>query len=535
MKDTAANNVMEEPLIKLKKGPLITVTLTILLTYVFDLFVGSVTGVATPSIIAELGGMHFYALTITTFMLGGSIGRIVSGKLGDLYGRKLILQIALLSFAISSILCGLSNSIMMLVIFKALLGTAGGFLYTTCYAMIADFYGPTKRVKVLGYLASMIGVCYILGPLVGGYIVDTLSWRWLYIIPAPFLLLSSLLIHKTLPSVKKTVKVTIDYTGILLLCTAVVPFLLVLTWGGTKYSWGSPIMIVFYLISILSLIAFVYVERKAVEPLLPLSLLKNRSFLLPTFCYAIACYGVVIYVSYIPLYGQAVKGMSASASGSLITPLMIFTIISTQVTSMIIAKTGRYKTMLLFLFVWTSIIMYLISGFNENSSLPYLYSVLCMVGVSMGAFNVIFVTYLQNHLPHKQVGVATGALYFFGNIAGVIALSIAGLIMNTMWQIDKYMPQRLKEELPDSGINLMSSTQTLTNKQAAAELRSQLPSELHGVFDSTILEMKAVLVQIFDYVYLINAGLSILAVFVIAIFFKEKKVRKQKIEAEESV
>ncbi|MEW9674080.1 MFS transporter [Ammoniphilus sp. 3BR4] len=527
MKSENVVEPIEVPVVQLERKPLYWATVTILLTFFLDLFAGSIHGVATPSIIATLGGMQFYALTITTFMLGGSIGRVISGKLGDLYGRKKIYLFSLALFSIANIMSGVAQSITQLIIYKAILGIAGGFLFATCYAMVADLYTPKARVKILGYLASVIGVCYIVGPLLGGYIVDMFSWRWLYLGPVPLLIICFLAINRLLPTVKQNVKVKIDYLGILFLCGTTIPFLLALTWGGSTHPWGSTIIIGLSAISILSLCLFILVEKRASDPLLPLSILTNRYFILPTVSYCLAAFSSIMYLTYVPLFGQAVKGMSATASGSLLTPLMIALIISTQATSWIISKTGRYKAVMLFLFAWAGVMLFLVSGFNENTNLPYMYTVLCMIGISMGGFNVVFMSYLQNHLPHRQVGAATGGMVFFGNITTVISLSIAGVITNINWQVDRYLPSQLKESLSESGLSLMSSFQGLTNKVAAAQTKSQLPQELQSLFDGTILEMKHVMVQIFESMFLLSTLSCILAFLFIVLFLKEKSASNQ--------
>lgn len=522
--------IPDSPSIVLEKKTLIIVTSTVLVTFFLNLLAGAVHGVATPSIMAEFGEIKYYALTITTFMLGGSLGRVISGKLGDMYGRRNIYLLSILLFALGNLLTGLAPTIGMLIFFKAILGLGAGFLFATCFTVIADLYSPQTRVRVLGILASMIGVSYIVGPLVGGYIVDTLSWRWLYGSTVPLLAIILFAVYKLLPNMKPAVQTKLDYLGILLICTTSVPFMLALTWGGSTYPWISPIIIILFLISIISLILFIIVERKAEDPLLPVNVITNRYFIIPTFLYALATYQSVIYLTYIPLYGQAVLDLSAVASGSLITPLMIVLIFATQLIGIVLSKTLRYKAAMLFLFVWMGLAMFLIAGFDKNTSIWYVYGVLSLIGISMGGFNVVMVSYMQNRLPHSVVGVSTGALYFFGNLTNVIALSVAGAIMNTTWKIDKYMTPNLQQELTPEGLALLSSTEGLTNRTSVEEVRESLSTTLQGVFDSTIIAMKDLLVQVFEYMYLLNVGLSILGLIIVFIFVKENRVKEVKVE-----
>ncbi|MEH7276779.1 MFS transporter [Neobacillus vireti] len=535
MKNENVNVPIEKPIIHLEKKPLLIVTITVLMTFYFDIFVGSIHGVSTPSIIADLGGMQFYAMTITTYMLGGSIGRVISGKLGDLYGRKRIYLISLAVFAFGLILTGSAHSISVLIAYKLVLGIAGGFLFATVFAVIADLYVSVTRVKILGYLSAMLGVTYITGPLLGGFIVDTIGWRWLYYFPLPFMLIVFFVVNHYMPTVKREVKVRIDYAGIFLLCTAAIPFLLAFSWGGFKFSWGSGTMIALYLISFVSIILFIQVERKAAEPILPLSLLRNRYFLIPVIGHSLGAVVVITYLTYVPLFGQAVKGMSAAVSGSLITALMTVHIISTLILSKIIRKTGKYRMVIALIFLFDAAMMYLVSGFNDNTNIVYIYTIIGLMGVNSGAINVVFVAYLQNHLPHNVVGTATGAEYFFTNLATVVSLSITGLIMNLNWQVGKYLPAELKGALSEAEIGVMSSTQALTNKTAAAEIRSGLSPELQQTFDSVIVNMKDIMVHIFHTMFLLNVVVLIIGAIFLALFMKSKKEQQAGKETQEVV
>src|SRR2546427_2049286 len=303
----------------------------------------TIVSTALPTIVGDLGGIQHLSWVVTAYLLAATISGPLYGKLGDLYGRKIVLQTAIALFLIGSALCGLSQNMTELIAFRALQGLGGGGLIVSTLAIVGDVVQPRERGKYQGFFGAVFGVSTIIGPLLGGFFVDNLSWRWIFYVNLPIGVLAFVVIGAVFHAGTERSKHAIDYLGAALLATGLAAIVLYTSLGGTTYSWSSPGMVALITLGPLSLVAFAFVESRASEPILPLALFRNRVFTVTSavgFIIGLALFGAV---TYLPLYLQLVKGKSPTVSGLLITPMMAGLLITSIGSGQLISRYGRYR------------------------------------------------------------------------------------------------------------------------------------------------------------------------------------------------
>jgi EmrB/QacA subfamily drug resistance transporter len=388
----------------------------------------TIVSTALPTIVGDLGGVSHLSWVVTAYLLASTIVAPLYGKLGDLYGRKLVLQVAIVLFLIGSALCGIAQNMPELIAFRALQGLGGGGLMVTTTATIGDLVPPRDRGRYQGYFGGVFGVSTVVGPLIGGFFVDHLSWRWIFYINLPIGGIALAVIAIAFHARPERVKHSIDYLGAALLAGGLSAVVLFTSLGGTTYAWGSTQMLVLAVLGVVLLVGFVFAEMRAAEPILPMTLFKNRTFSVTSaigFIVGVSLFGSI---TYLPLYLQIVKGYTATGSGLLLTPMMGGVLLTSIASGNIISRTGRYRPFPIMGTAIGAVAIFLLSRLAVSTPIWLAAIYLFVLGLGLGMVMQVLVLAAQNAVPYKLLGVATSGSTLFRQIGGSIGVSIFGAI-----------------------------------------------------------------------------------------------------------
>jgi EmrB/QacA subfamily drug resistance transporter len=409
----------------------------------------TIVSTAMPRIVAQLKGLELYAWVTTVYLLTSTVMVPIWGKLGDLYGRKVILMWGVGIFVLGSALCGMAGEfgrlpvlgagMPQLIVFRGLQGIGGGALFTSAFAVIADLYPPRERGRMSGYFGGVFALASIVGPVIGGFFTEhgTVSlggltiagWRWVFYVNLPLSLLALFMIATKAPGLKAGKGGRIDVLGALLVVTAFVPLLLALSWGGHQYAWGSAPILGLLAATFISLAAFVAVELRAPEPILPLDLFRNRVFTFANsaaFVVSMAFFGVI---TFLPLYLQLGLGISATASGMAMLPMMFGLILSSTISGRLATRFGRYKPMMLFGGLAMLVGLFLMTRLGPDTSVGGVAWRVFVLGLGLGPAQGLFAVAVQNAAPAGRLGVVTSASQFFRQIGSTVGTAIFGAVM----------------------------------------------------------------------------------------------------------
>jgi EmrB/QacA subfamily drug resistance transporter len=388
----------------------------------------TIVSTALPTIVGDLGGISKLSWVVTAYLLASTVSGPVYGKLGDQYGRKVVLQSAIVIFLVGSALCGISQNMTELIVFRGLQGLGGGGLFVTTIAVVGDIIAPRDRGRYQGFFGAVFGVSTVVGPLLGGFFVDNLSWRWIFYVNVPIGLIALAVIAAAFQAPRDHVPHTIDYLGAVLLAGGLSAIVLYTSLGGTTYSWGSPWMIALIVAGFALLAAFVFAEARAAEPILPLELFRNRVFSVTSaigFIIGLALFGAV---TYLPLYLQDVKGHSPTTSGLLITPMMAGLLITSIGSGQLISRFGRYKPFPIAGTAIMAIGLGLLSRLQVGTSTLTAGLYMLVLGLGLGLVIQVLVLAAQNAVDYKYLGVASSGSTLFRQIGGSIGVAIFGAI-----------------------------------------------------------------------------------------------------------
>lgn len=382
---------------------------------------------ALPTIVGELGGLDHLSWVVTSYMLATTVSTPLYGKLGDLYGRKRLFQCAIVIFVLGSVLCGLAQSMGQLIAFRALQGLGSGGLMVLAQAVVGDIVSPRERGRYQGYFVAVFGVSSIVGPVVGGFLTDQASWRWVFYVNVPVGIVALVVTSAVLP-VGARRHARLDLRGAVLLSGGVTALVLLTTWGGTEHEWGSPIIVGLGVAAGALLAAFIAAERRATEPLLPLRLFGNRTFSVASSVSLVIGFAMFGTLSFLPMFLQLVTNASATNSGLLLLPLMGGLLLASTVSGQIVSRTGRYKAIPVTGTLVATVGMALLSTMGEDTPRVVSAAYMAMLGIGMGLVMQVLIVATQNAVPQRDLGVATASVNFFRSIGGSIGVAVFGTV-----------------------------------------------------------------------------------------------------------
>ncbi len=390
----------------------------------------TIVSTALPTIVNDLGGLSHLSWVVTAYMLASTATTQVWGKLGDQYGRKYLFLGAIVIFLIGSALCGQSRNMGELIAFRALQGIGGGGLMVLTQAIIGDVVPPRERGKYQGAFGAVFGVASVAGPLLGGFFVDNLSWRWVFYVNLPIGAIALVEIAVVLPASGGRQQHKIDYLGATTLAGFATAVVLATSWGGTTYPWSSPLIIGLFAVSVLLLIAWYVSARTAAEPVLPLRLFRNPVFSVSAAIGLAAGFAMFGALSYLPLFLQVVHGVSATISGVYLLPMVVGMLVTSIASGQLIARTGRYKVYPIVGSAVLAAAMFLLSRLDEYTSILLMNLYFFILGFSLGLIIQVLVIAVQNTTDYTDLGAATSGVTFFRTIGGSFGVSVFGAIFS---------------------------------------------------------------------------------------------------------
>jgi EmrB/QacA subfamily drug resistance transporter len=529
--DTAAARARPLSYQALPRRALILTVGGLMLTLLLAALDQTIVGTAMPRIIADLHGFEQYAWVTTAYLLTSTAVVPISGKLSDMYGRKLFLCGSTAGFVLTSALCGLSQDMNQLIVFRGLQGVAGGVLTSTIFTVISQIFPPAERARFQGLFSGMFGLASIIGPLVGGYLTDNLSWRWVFYVNLPIGILALFVLLRSFPNIKPVARArNIDFLGSGLLVLGVVPLLLALSWGGNSYAWDSPIIVGLFVLSAVVLVVFGLVESRAIEPIIPLGLFKNSIVSVSIVAMVLMAMGMFGTILFIPLYIQGVIGANATQSGTVLMPMMMTMIGSSVIAGQIIGRTGRYKLPGLFGMTVTAIGLYLLSQMGADADYLTVTRNMIIVGLGMGPTMPVFTLAAQNAVKVSQLGVVTSLTQFARSMGSTIGVAIFGSILTSQFTpaFHAALSAEVVNGVPQAILSRFDNPQLLISPEVAATLRDQVlavGTEGGRLYEALYAAIRTGLVVALHDVFMVGAALSVLGIIAV-LFLKEIPLRK---------
>jgi EmrB/QacA subfamily drug resistance transporter len=484
--------------------------LEILFAVLLGLFLGAldqtIVGPALPTVVTQLAGNDYYVWAVTIYLLTSTISVPFWGKLSDLYGRKPIFMLGIGIFLVGSALSGLSQNMTMLIAFRGLQGIGAGSLFPVALAVIGDLFTPAERGKYQGLFGAVFGIAFIVGPLVGGFLTEQISWHWIFYVNIPIGLVSLFFIYRLLPTVKNPRATrNFDLIGGSIF-TVAISFLLVGLTNKQFGEWTDQTVGGFIVVGLIGVVLFVLAEARAKEPIVPLNLFRIRTYtssMISTFFASFAFFGAIIFL---PRWFQIVHGFSPTNSGLAALPLMVGLIFSSIGSGLIVARTGRYKWLLVGAIVLMGVSTALMTQLTATTPLEVVWFWMFLAGLGVGPTFSVFTIVVQNAVPFHELGVATSNLTFFRQIGGTVALAIVGTIFGTTFK-EQLGPQLAAAGVPGQvvqGFNQASSSGALDFNQLTgvgdlgASILASVPEQARAFIEPFISNIVAGIHQAFS-------------------------------------
>ncbi len=433
----------------------------------------TIVSTAMPRIIADLGGLSYYSWVFTAYLLTSTAAVPIFGKLSDVYGRKPFYMAGIVLFLAASALCGLASNMPQLVLFRAIQGVGGGVMMANAFAIIGDVFPPAERGKWQGLTSAMFGFASVVGPTLGGYLTDSFSWRWVFYVNLPVGVVALFVLWFTLPWKRRFgVRHTIDYLGVATLVAGVVPLLLAFVWVDDQFAWFAPQFFGLLIASVALLTAFVLVERRAAEPILPPHLFKNRTFVsgaIIMFFSGMAMFGATVYM---PLFMVTVRNASATRAGLTVIPMTLSIVVASVISGQIVSRTGRYRYLIIGGATAMMAGTFLLATLGVNTQTAVIYLFMIPVGAGVGLSMPIITIVVQNALPYRVLGTVTSATQFFRSIGSTIGVAIFGSILTTRLasEIPNRLPGEVRTALPAASLKTVQDPKVLLSPVGGDQL-----------------------------------------------------------------
>jgi EmrB/QacA subfamily drug resistance transporter len=402
----------------------------LLLALIVAMLDQTVVSTALPRIVGTLHGVTHLSWVVTAYVLASTVTTPLYGKLGDLYGRKRWLMIALVIFLAGSALSGLSHTMDQLIAFRAVQGLGAGGLMVGVIATIGDMVSPRERGQYMGYMMAAMMLAMVAGPLVGGYITDDWSWRWIFYINMPVGGAALIYLFVTLHLPYRRVSHKIDYLGAATLAVVSTSLVLLTTWGGTEYRWASPEIIGLGVLAVVALGSFLLIQTRAAEPVLPLHVFQNRNFSVSTGMSFLTGFAMLGALTFLPLYMQTVQGLSAVGSGLMLIPMMVGVTVTSLTGGILMTRTGRYKAFPIIGGAIMAFAMYLLAHLALGTTKFTTGVFFVVLGLGMGFLMQITSVIVQNSVEPRDIGVASSARTYFQQIGGSIGVALFGAVFS---------------------------------------------------------------------------------------------------------
>lgn len=467
----------------------------VLIVFFLSALDSTIISTAMPRIVSELNGLSLYAWVTTAYLLTSVVIVPIWGKLGDLYGRKPTMLVSILIFLLGSWLSGLSGEfgelpilgggMTQLIVFRAIQGIGGGGLFTTAFAIIGDLYSPRERAKFGGWFGAVFGVASAIGPLVGGFFTDhgtvqlfghtIAGWRWVFYTNLPLGLLSLFMVITKMPNTAHGTKGRIDFIGSFLIIVTMVPLLLALTFGGQELVWSSPTILALFGASAAGLVLYIVAERFVADPVLPLSLFRNRTFTTANLANFLIFMAFMSTVTYLPFFMQVAQGAGATESGLTTLPLMIGLFMSSMISGRVVSRIGRYKPIILGGVAMTFLGIFLLSQMHVATSRADLAWRLLLLGIGLGPTQSLFNLAVQTSVSREQLGVATSSNQFFRQIGGTIGVALFGTALSNN------LNASLGRVMPGVNMNMLGAEHAANGSMLAEPVREMIANAVtHG-------------------------------------------------------
>ncbi|MCG8397114.1 MFS transporter [Bacillus atrophaeus] len=520
------------------KNPKRTLLLTgLIIAMFFSALDGTIVGTAMPKIVGDLGGLSMMTWLTTAYLLTSTTVVPIAGKLADLLGRRVVYVSGLIIFMAASALCGMANNMTELIIFRGLQGIGGGIMMPMAMIVVGDLFTGKQRAKFQGVFGAIYGLASVIGPQIGGWIVDTLNWKWVFYINLPVGIVAVIFIARGLQGRKQTGPINFDIAGIFTMVVGVVSLLLALSFGGKDYAWDSWQILGLFALALIGIIGFIIAETKAKEPILPMYLFKNRTFTflnLIGFFMSIGMFGAVTFV---PFFMQGIVGVSASESGTIMTPMMVSMIITSIIGGQLVYKVGIKPQIITGMVIMAGGFL-LLTTLDLDTSKLVATSYMAIIGLGMGLVMPILTLALQESFSKEELGVVTSSSQFFRSIGGTFGITVLGAVMNARsgtLLTDKLVPYL--NSLPEQASSFANQFKGMVDKDPQGLLQSLFSPEavkqIPAAFSSHIMPiLKTSLMDSLHSVF--YAGLAFIVIgAALTLFVKPIKLSNKKAEEQQ--
>jgi EmrB/QacA subfamily drug resistance transporter len=434
----------------------------------------TIVGTALPKILSELKGFTEYSWVVAAYMIAQAIAAPITS---DIYGRKVLFFFNVIIFLIGSVLAGMSHSMTWLIASRAIQGIGGGGLAAMAFTIIADIFPPRERGKWSGLIGAIFGLASVVGPTLGGYLTDHLSWRWVFYVNLPVGAIAMAIAAFALPNIKHDLRGKIDWLGAVMLSGAVIPLILGLVWGGVKYAWSSPEILGLFGTAAVFTALFIGAEARAEDPIIPLRLFKQSSFSLVNLIIVLTAALMFGGILYIPIFIQTVVGQSATNSGLLLLPFMVGIVVSSIISGQITSRTGRYRIIVLVSLAIATFALFLLSRITRDTTNTTIIRDMVILGLGIGPSLPLLPMIAQNFFGLADIGVVTGATTFFRTIGGAVGTAVLGTIFNNQLTANlRSLPTTGLDQAPQL-VNALRDPNIVTSQPALAEVMGHIPAQ----------------------------------------------------------